>query len=35
MHFPIGPRRFPGIGGVFVMRRRIEFLSHWVPPFEE
>ena len=28
MHFPVGQKRVTGIIGVFVMRRRIEFLSH-------
>ena len=27
------PERLRGIGGMLVMRRRIEFLSHWMPPF--
>ena len=33
--FPVGPHRLAGIGGVLVMRRRIEFLSHRVPPLPE
>jgi hypothetical protein len=34
MHFPVGQQRVTGVVGVFVMRRRIEFLSHVVPPLQ-
>ena len=30
--FPISQQRVTGLGGVLVMRRGIEFLSHGVPP---
>jgi ABC-type Mn2+/Zn2+ transport system permease subunit len=30
--FPVGSHRVTGVFGVFVVRRRIEFLSHGVPP---
>ena len=32
--FAVGQHRLAGIGGVLVMRRRVEFLSHRVPPLQ-
>jgi hypothetical protein len=34
MGFPVGPGGFAGVGGMFIMRRGIEFLGHETLLFE-